>query len=210
MKVPFITNTPDDKHCVPVAYMMIIKAFDPAFSMSIEEWSELAGYEEGKGTWANGSLLWLDEHGYEVKHINYFDYPKFVEKQDGYLLELAGEEVGQWMIDHTNMQAEVERTKQLIAAGTIIEKRVPTQQDIRQYLDDGYLLRINVNYAKLAGRDGYVGHSIVIFDYDDSGVHLHDPGLPAIENRHVSWGDLEAAWADPTPDNKELDAIRKK
>lgn len=209
MKVPFISNTPDDKHCVPVSYMMIIKTFDPSFSMPIEDWAKVTGFEEGKGTWANASLVWLHEHGYEVKHITTFDYPAFVEKQDKYLIELSGEEVGKWMIDHTNMPAEVERTKRLIKAGSIIEKREPTQDDIQQLLDSGYLLRANINFAKLAGQDDYVGHSVVIIGYDAAGVYIHDPGLPAIENRHIEWERFEEAWADPTPNNKELDVIRR-
>jgi len=189
--------------------MMIIKAFDPSFTMSVDEWSEIAGFEEGKGTWANGSLVWLKNNGYDVKHIAPFDYERFVEKQGDYLIEYVGPVVGQWQIDHTNMDVEVERVKKLLAESTIIEKRIPTQDDIRHYLDSGYLLRAHVNSNKLNGKENYVGHAVVLFNYDEGGVYIHDPGLPPLENRYLAWDLFESAWADPNEDNKELDAVKK-
>lgn len=209
MKVPLISNTPDDMQCLPVSFMMIIRAFDPSFALSIDEWSRIAGYEKGKGTWANASLVWLKGHGYDVKHITGFDYAAFVKGPEEYLLEVAGPEVGRWQIEHTNIPLEVERVQKLLDEQTIIEKRVPTRQDIRDYIDAGYLIRAYVNMGRLNGTHDYVGHAVVLFDYSDDGVYMHDPGLPPVENRFVAWSDFEAAWADPTDNAKELDAVKK-
>ena len=67
-KVPFVSNTADDTHCLQSAYMSIAKYFDPNFSIPMDEWSELTGYEEGLGTWANAGLVWFKKHGYDVLH----------------------------------------------------------------------------------------------------------------------------------------------
>ncbi len=208
MRVPFISNTPDNIHCLPVSFMMIIRAFDPSFATPLSEWAGIVGFEEGKGTWANASLVWLKEHGYDVKHITRFDYHAFSLNPEEYLLHAAGEEVGRWQIKHTNIPAEVERVKKLLEAETIIQKRIPDQGDIRRYLDEGYLLRACVNLSRLNGKDGYIGHAVVITNYSEDGVYIHDPGLPPVENRFVSWDDFEAVWADPNDDAKELDAVR--
>lgn len=186
--------------------MMIAKYFDPDFSIAMDEWSQITAFD--KATWASAGLLWFKAQGYDVVHISLFDYPRFIEKGSDYLIELAGPEVAQWQIAHSNVPAEQMRAQDLIDAG-IVEQREPTMIDIKRYLDNGYLLRPLVNARKLTGKAGYIGHAVVAYGYDDYGVHLHDPGLPPAANRYVSWADFEAAWADPSTESKELDAIRK-
>ena len=205
--VPFVPNTPDDLHCVQSAYMMIAKYFQPSFSISMDEWSKLTGFEEGKGTWANTALLWFKENGYKVRHLSLFDYKAFVENPEVYILNLAGKEVGQWQIEHTNIPAEVERVKRLLEAG-IIEQREPTFQDIKQGLDGGWLVRVMINWKKLAGKPGFLGHAVTIIGYEADSVIFHDPGAPPAEGRKVPFKEFEAAWADPNPSAKEFDAIK--
>lgn len=206
--VPFVPNTSDDMHCLNASYMMIAKYFDPTFEIPMEEWAVLTGFEPGKGTWANAGMVWFHENGYDVSHTSLFDYQRFIEEGEGYLLYLDGNEVGQWMIDHTNMPAEIARTRKLVDAG-LITHREPTQAGIKLALDKGYLVRANLNAHRLDGRDGYVGHAVVVIGYDENGFILHDPGLPGTPNRHVTYDVFESAWADPNAEAKELDAIRK-
>lgn len=205
-EVPFVPNEPDDQHCMQASYMMIAKYFEPDFAIPMDEWSKITAFD--KSTWASAGLLWFQGQGYVVKHITLFDYQRFVEKGEDYLVALNGPEVAAWQIAHSNIQAEQERASKLLASG-LIEQREPLQKDIKNYLESGYLVRIMINYCKLAGKARYIGHAVVIFDYDEQGVFMHDPGLPPKANRHVSWVDLEAAWADPNAESKELDAIKR-
>ncbi|HMM62019.1 MAG TPA: C39 family peptidase [Candidatus Saccharibacteria bacterium] len=205
--VPFVSNTDDDLHCLPAAYMSIAKYFSPNFSIEMDEWSALTGFEPNKGTWANAGLLWFQQNGYDVKHITLFDYDEFVKHPEDYLIEFNGADVGGWMVDHTNIDAEVARVKKLISVG-LIEKRIPTIEDIKQLLDKGYLVRASLNCNKLSGKSGYVGHAVAVIGYDDQGVFLHDPGLPALPNRKVNFAQFDAAWSDPSDDMKEMDAVR--
>lgn len=206
-KVPFVENTPDDLHCVPAAYMSIAKYFNPSFSIQMDKWAEIVGFEVDKGTWANAGLVWFKNNNYDVKHIALFDYDEFIKRPKEYLFEIDGEEVGRWAFDHTNIPKEVERIMELLAAG-VIEKREPTIDDVKQLLDEGYLLRVGINSNKLNGTDDYVGHAVVVSGYTDEQIIFHDPGLPAIPNRKATFIEFEAAWADPNKDVKELDAIR--
>ncbi|MFZ2126206.1 MAG: hypothetical protein WAV04_01725 [Candidatus Microsaccharimonas sp.] len=202
--VPFVSNTPDDTHCLQAAYMSIAMYFDPNFSINMEEWSRLTGYEEGKGTWANAGLVWFRENGYDVKHYELFDFNEFMKHPKEYMIELSGEEAGTWGYEHTNVPAEIERMKKLLEAN-IVEQREPSLTDVKRFLDEGYLVRVTVNCERLDGREGYVGHAIVITSCTDSYVTFHDPGLPPIPNRQVSIDEFELAWSDQA---KELDAIR--
>ena len=96
---PFIGNTPDDQHCLQAAHMMIAKFFIPDFKISWEEWDQLTGYEEGKGTWASTGLLWFRNQDFEVEHWSLFDYAAFIREGRDYLLKIAGRFLrANWMV----------------------------------------------------------------------------------------------------------------
>lgn len=203
-QVPFVANTPDDTHCLQAAYMSIALYFDPDFSIPMDEWSVITGYEEGLGTWANAGLVWFKGNGYEVKHYELFDFDAFIDHPKEYMIEVSGEEAGVWGYEHTNVPAEIERMKKLLALD-IVEQREPTMDDIKRFIDEGCLVRVTVNCERFDNKEGYIGHAVVITDYSDTYIQFHDPGLPAIPNRQVTFAQFEEAWADQA---KELDAIR--
>ncbi len=208
-EVPFIQNTEDDLHCLQAAYMMIVKYYRPDFKVDWNEWSKVTGFEIGKGTWASAGVLWFSNNGFEVKHYEIFDYDMFFETGGEYLIQKNGKEVGQWQIEHSNIQAEQNRAKQMIDKG-LLENIEPTIKDIKTYLDEGYLLRASLNSRRLNGKEGYFGHAVTVIGYDDGSFTVHDPGLPPYPNRRILFDDFEAAWADPNNEAKELDAIKLK
>lgn len=203
-QVPFVSNTVDDTHCLQAAYMSIAKYFDKKFAIDMTEWSKLTGYEEGLGTWANAGLVWFSENGYDVKHYELFDFQKFMDHPKEYMIETSGHEAGVWGYEHTNVPAEIERMKRLLAAN-IVEQREPTMNDIKSFIDEGYLVRATINCRVLDNEDGYVGHAVIITGYNDTYIQFHDPGLPAIPNRQATFAEFEKALSDQA---KELDAIR--
>ena len=202
--VPFVSNTPDNTHCLQVAYMSIAKYFDPNFSISMDDWAIITGYEKGLGTWANAGLVWFDEHGYEVKHYEAFDFKEFIRNPEEYMIKIHGQEAGSWGYEHTNVPKEIERMKKLLTTD-IAENREPTIEDIKNGLNEGYLPRVTINAYSLDNEIGYEGHAVVIIGYDDDFLILHDPGLPALANRKISIDTFMTAWSDQ---EKELDLIR--
>lgn len=205
-QVPFVTNTPDDTHCLQAAYMSIAKYFDKDFAVPMDEWAALTGYEEGKGSWANAGPVWFIKNGYEVKHYETFDFEAFIDHPKEYMIKQHGVEAGTWGYENTNIPAEIERMKALVASG-VVERREPTMADVKNFIDQGYLVRITINWNALTDEDGYAGHAIVITGYNDTYIQFHDPGLPAYANRQVSFNEMKTAWSDQA---KELDAIRRK
>ena len=202
--VPFVPNTPDDTHCLQAAYMIIAKHFDKDFDISMDKWSALTGYEEGLGTWANAGLVWFKEQGYDVKHYEEFDFEAFIKHPKEYMIQLNGQEAGEWGYEHTNVPAEIERMRRLLAA-SIVEKREPKLEDIKVGLDHGYLARVTINANTLDNEEGYIGHAVVVIGYDENFIYLHDPGLPALPNRKVAIDDFIRSWSDQA---KELDLIK--
>ncbi len=205
--VPFVPNTKDDLHCLQSAYMMIVKYYKPDFEIDWDEWSKITGFEVGKGTWASAGVLWFNDNGFDVKHYEVFDYDEFFKRGGDYLIQTSGQDVGQWQIEHSNIPLEQKRAKQMIDKGLLVSK-TPTIEDIKSYLDKGYLLCVLLNSRRLNGKNGYFGHAVTIIGYDDKSLIIHDPGLPPHPKRHVLFEDFESAWADPNKESKELDAIK--
>jgi hypothetical protein len=202
--VPFVANTPDDTHCLQAAYMSIAKYFDSEFDIDMDEWAKLTGYEEGLGTWANAGLVWFKEHGYDVKHYELFDFEEFIKRPKEYMIEVHGEEAGAWGYEHTNVPAEVIRMSKLVASG-ITERRQPSIEDIKQFIDEGYLVRVSVDCGTLDSTGEYAGHAVAVTGCSDTHIQFHDPGLPPIPNRKVTIEQFEAAWSKH---GRELDAIK--
>lgn len=205
--VPFVPNTDDGLHCFQSSLLMIAKFFKPDFNIAWSEWSDITGYEEGKGTWASAGLLWFIQNGFEVRHISLFDYAAFIESGGDYLTSEYGAKVAEWQIEHSNLPLEQERSKKLLATN-IVEYREPTIEDILRFLDEGWLVRCLVNSRRLNRKDGYFGHSIIVSGYEGDNIIIQDPGLPPVKNRKVSFADFENAWADPNTSAKELDAYK--
>lgn len=208
MDVPFYENT-DNTHCFQAVFRMILKHYRPNEEYSWEELEKITAKVDGLWTWPTAGMLWLHNNGFEVHDIETFDYAKFFEKGDDYLIELFGEKVGQEQIDHSDLDQEIGYAKQIVAAG-LCEPRTPEVSELKQRLDEKYLLICNVNSRALNDKDGYVGHFVLLTGYTNKGFVLHDPGLPPLENREVAFADFERAWAYPNEQAKNYIAVRNK
>lgn len=208
MYVPFYENT-DDTHCFQAVFRMILKYYWPDKDYSWEELEKVTAKVDGLWTWPTAGMLWLHTNGFEVHDVETFDYAKFAEKGGDYLIELFGEKVGQEQIDHSNLDQEINYAKQIVGAD-LCEARMPEASELKQRLDEKYLLICNVNSRALNGKDGYVGHFVLLTGYTDKGFVLHDPGLPPLKNREVAFADFERAWAYPDEQAKNYIGIRNK
>lgn len=208
--IPFTGNSPDDMHCLQASYLMIRHFFEPeAEVIPWDAWASLTGFVPGKGTWSNAGLMWFMEHGYDVTHISTFDYAQFALDGLDYLIEALGEHVGKWEAEFiVDPAAEQSRALQFLKTGAWI-KREPTIEDIYSYLNDGYLIKCQLNMKTLNGEPGYLGHAVVVKGYTSTGLILHDPGLPPQPNRHVTVARFLEAWTNPATGTRKLDAIRK-
>lgn len=206
-RVSFFSNTPDDTHCYQAAIRMVAKYLWPAEEYSWDELDKMTAKVSGLWTWATAGLLWLQSKGAKVKVIEIFDYQKFIESGDQYLLNFYGDEVGNEQIKNSDIAQEQRLIKEAIQKINI-EKRLPTTNDIIQLLDQGYLVICNINSNALNEKSGFVGHFVVIIGYEGDHLVLHDPGLPPQENRVVSNEDFSNAWAYPNSSVKNLIAIK--
>jgi hypothetical protein len=205
--VPFYSNTSDNTHCYQAALKMVLKYFTPAQEYSWEKLEKITAKVEGLWTWPLATLIWLTDQGFTVKNIEVFDYKKFIEQGDQYLLDEFGREVGQSQINHSDISQEQRLSKDFLKRIATV-KEIPTLNDIKMLLEQGFLLICNINSSAINQKEGYSGHAVVVKGFEDGFLFLHDPGLPGLENRKVPFELFERAWAYPNDRAKNIIAIK--
>ena len=205
-KVPFFAN-PDNEHCLQAGIRSVLKYYLPEKDFSWDELEELTDFVKGKGTWANKVLVSLFDMGFQVKDISTFNIGKFIEDGDAYLHERYGKEAGLYAVENSDI-AQEQRTYARVNELGIHETRVPTMQDIKEYLDDGWLPCTTVNSKLLNGEPGFAGHFVVIIGYDTNGVVIHDSGPNPLEHRHVTFEEFDEAWSIPDDNSKLLQVFK--
>jgi hypothetical protein len=208
--VPFYPNLPDDTHCFQAAFRMMFGHFLPDRSFSWHELETMSAKAPGKSTWPAQMLINARQMGFDVVLIEAFDAQAFSKEGATYLRRKFGAETAKWQTANSDIPQEQKLYRQMLKTDIAYERRVPTIDDIRHYLQAGYLVKLTVNSRRLNHKPGYIGHSIVVYAIDNGQVIFHDPGLPGHEARTEAIADLEAAWADPNEQAKELIAIRYK
>ncbi len=207
--IPFYSNTPDDTHCYQAALKMVLKHFKPKEEFSWQELEKLTAKVEGLWTWPTQGLINLNNMGFEIVDIDDFNIEKFIEDGENYLTKKYGKEVGKAQILHSNIRQEQDIYKDYLKLN-LHDQRIPSTKDIKKLIHEGYLIVCNVNAETLNSKSGYAGHFVVIFGYDEIFFHLHDPGLPPLQDRKVSYRDFNKAWGYPDESSKNLQAFKLK
>lgn len=198
--VPFVGNdeNPSDK-CVPAVVAMVLGYFFPKQKFTMNQAEQICGYVPGKGTWKTKLLLSLNELGLQTKWIEDFDHSMFVKDPEGYLATILDEEALDWQIRNSNLPEEAERMGQYLSKGLPLEERKGTRQDIKNFLNEGWLVMVEVNENVIAGVPGYLGHVVLVVGYDDDvNVVIHNPdgNNGNKPNQVISWELLEQAWKE--------------
>ncbi len=190
---------------------MILKYYLPDREFNWEELDHMSGKRTGHATWPQQMLLTLADMGFEVVMIEGFNGPAFIQEGGAYIKQAFGKEAADWMIEESDLPKEQRAYQQLLETpDVIIENRIPDLQEVKHYLNDGYLTCIVVNSRKLNNKQGYSGHFIVAYHMNEDQIDFHDPGLPPLEGRTSGLAEFEKAWADPNETAKNYIAIKLK
>ena len=207
-KVPFYGNTPDNTHCFQATIRSVLAYFMPDRTFTFEELDVLSAKIDGLATWPQAMLLSLASMGFDVTVIENFDAQRFIDEGAAYLVAAYGREASTWQIANSDIAQERRIYKELVTAKNVtIEQRPATTQDITQFLDSGYLVQAMINSKVLHNKKGYAGHSVLIYGYNEEGLYMHDPGLPAQESAYISYSDFYKAWASPDDTATNIIAI---
>lgn len=188
---------------------MVQEHFLPERKFSFEEWDVITAHKPGLWTWQLAGLIWFKNNGFEVVNIEVFDYEKFAKEGEKCLIEFFGEEVGKSQIAHSDISQEIKYSKAFVKE-IKTEVRLPTLDDMKSYLEKGYLLLSTLNAKALYNLEGYSGHMIVISGFTKNGFVIQDPGIPARQDFEVSFEQFMKAWAYPDEKAMALTAIKLK
>jgi hypothetical protein len=194
--VPFVENP--DSRCVPATMGMILGYFMPEKQFTMADLEKLCGYRKGHGTWIALSLLAMADMGFKVHCVEDFDRQQFVNDPKKYLRSVLDDEAYAWQVAHSDLGIEAGHIRQYMARGLPLEKRVGTNEDIKRFLDDGWLVKLAINARTLSNKPGYDGHSILAIGYNDTECIIHNPDGDSGNrpNQHVTWELFDKAWEE--------------
>ncbi len=186
---------------------MILGRDFPEEEITWKELDSFTGKKPEKWTWTTFGLIQMKKRGYDVVNWRKFNYQKFVADGEKYLIERYGEEKGNAQIANCDLPYEIQNAKRLHKE---LETRqsLPTIQDIRELINDGYLIVCNVNLKALNDEPGYSGHFVLIYEANENELTMHDPGPPHYKARKVSHNHFLRAWDYPTEDERNLMAFK--
>ncbi len=123
-RVPFYSNSEDNKHCYEAVLKMILKYFFPNSDYSWDELNKITGKKDGLYTWPQYSYISMKNLGFKVKVISIFDYDKFIEKGLEYIKEELDKEIAEEQEKNSDITFEIDNVKKL---KNLIEKerRIP-------------------------------------------------------------------------------------
>jgi hypothetical protein len=69
------------------------------------------------------------------------------------------------------------------------------------FLNDGWLVHLEVNANTLSAKDGYEGHSVLIVGYGDAGATIHNPdGVGGNKPNHIFRGGCSTRLGESSAD----------
>lgn len=206
----FFANSDDNTHCEQAVLKMIINFYEPNRKLSFDDLDKITEKRPGMYTWPHAGVIWLKSNGYEVKSKEGFDNKAFAEQGVRYLEKEFGDEALKSMLKVSDIDQGIRFAKEVVKM-KIDNKGIPTADEVKELVKEGFLVICGVNGRKLNGRKGYTGHSVLLFDVDEDGESFifHDPGLPPKPNRKMKISKFEEAWAYDGDNHKTYIAVRK-
>jgi hypothetical protein len=182
---PFHDNW-DGVNCTECCAWSAIDYFEPDNNFSAEDIDRLGNKIPGKWNWPQFMVKSLLDRGYDIVRISSGKTADIVQKgAKQYLIDLQGEEAAMISIENSPSLNDIEKV-----CAELLEKSsskeitlVPTIEDIKNLLNDGFLIQSMVNARALNSNDGYAGHAVLIYGLDDEYIYFHDPDIPGIPNR---------------------------
>jgi hypothetical protein len=208
-EITFVDNP--GKQCVQACTAMLLKEYFPQVDFAWHEIETLTGYKEGLSTWGTQHLLGLNDLGIETAWIENVDLDRFSLAPFEYMRTLFSDEVAyRFQVEHSDLPLEARRVQEYLDRGLVFEEREATADDIKDYLQAGWLVRLEVNGKPLADQSGYGAHSVLVSGYNNETVILQNPdsAFGQKPNQCVSWELLEKAWQE-FGDSKSLNAYRR-
>lgn len=131
-------------------------------------------------TWERKTAIEMVKRDYDVRYYVSFDYGFFADDPKACLEKFFSPERLQWSLRLMDVRAEAGFSRQMLSY--IEDKKIDhiarpaTLEDIKELLSEGFLVNQWVNSFKLYGREGMLGHAVLLVDMTEDSFVFHDPG----------------------------------
>lgn len=176
-----VANDPDELHCFQACFQMALATLT-AEQVSAGEAELLTAFVPGKLSWPLAGMHAFAERGLYVSLIEDFRPAEFVaDARREFERQYHSEEGVASALEEIDVSAEQAHARLCLEHPRIdFVERSPSLADVGRTLTLPTSLCIpHCNYRSLVGREGYVGHYVVVREYSDGKVRIDDPGLPA-------------------------------
>lgn len=206
---PFYSNLPDNAHCLQACAAMAIEA-TTGKKLDFTALDELSGQSPGFYSWPLRLVISLLDMGLEAKYIDIFNLNDFIQDPRDKLINFYGERIGTIQFEKSDIPRVREDAIALIKKYPhALEYRTPDLTDLQSLLAQGYLLICNVNSRKLAGKEGYSGHFVLVYGCTPETVTLHNPGgAPGQPRLECSAETFLNAWSEGGDHYRSILAVR--
>ncbi|MCA9382636.1 hypothetical protein KC660_04505, partial [Candidatus Dojkabacteria bacterium] len=147
----------------------------------------------GKGTWTFIGEMEFAKLGLRITNIEPIDYQILYKKGTIYLQEIFSKQTADYYIFQSNIESVIKYIPEYLKV-VKHETRKASVKEIKEYIQEEALIGVELNSRILNDRDDLSLHFVLIYDFDDHGFFIHDPGLPPIKARHVLFDKFDKAF----------------
>lgn len=164
ISVPFFLQT-TPLNCGPANLKMVLDYF--GFSYSINELEEMVKIKEGKGVSSLSLAIVLKKLGLDVE---------FFSKHLGFNSENLKLDFYK-KYSNNNLSESENRVKEARKLGVELFEQSISLNEILNKLSKDSLIITLIDWNKVVGREGYLGHFVLIVGYDKNNVIIHNSGI---------------------------------
>lgn len=197
IEISFVENT--GRRCVPACAAMVLKTLMPERDFTKTEVEEMCGFRPDRSTWAAQHLISLSKLGLDVGWIEDDDLERFARAPLSVKHEQSSsDEEFENFILANDLDAEARRAQEYLDMGLPFEQRRAIPDDITNLMEQGWLVRLEVNGKRLADQEGYANHAVMVSGYNDDVVRLENPDgvYGSKPGQLVSWDLLTEVMTD--------------
>lgn len=200
MEIPYFEDLLEKPYCLQACMRMVLKYYFPERDYSFEEINRMIGIES-RLIWLSAmeAVVIFDDLGLDATCYSTMDSEEYIDKGEQYVKENYDD----WenILGHIDVEIELKFTRTALERGLSKRKEL-TFKDVEKFFGKNYILIILLNVNELKGKEGYLGHFVVLTDITDEYVQFHDPTEGP--DRKVPREDFIRAWYDDDTDRGAL------